>query len=214
MCRKIKVYFLSQGCSHSSSFSSCKQSDANDNSLQLVSVGAGTLREGKLSLFDAVVPREQRQSPLFLGCPPSVSLQAGNDHRSRLSGWRTEKGIHRKLESDIWRSPLVSHRVGHNWSDSALTHAHIYMEKRKDLGKETHKVGPHCLLLLLPSWFSHVQLFSTYELEPTRCSQNHATLLARVLEWVVISFARGSSWPRDWTCVSFISCIDRWVLFH
>ena len=105
MCRKIKVYFLSQDCSHSSSFSSCKQSDANDNSLQLVSVGAGTLREGKLSLFDAVVPREQRQSPLFLGCPPSVSFQADNDHRSRLSGWRTEKGIHRKLESDIWRSP-------------------------------------------------------------------------------------------------------------
>ena len=27
-------------------------------------------------------------------------------------------------------------------------------------------------------------------------------LQARILEWVVISFSRGSSWPRDQTCVS------------
>ena len=30
---------------------------------------------------------------------------------------------------------------------------------------------------------------------------------ARILEWVAISFSRGSSRPRDWTCVSCISCI-------
>ena len=29
-------------------------------------------------------------------------------------------------------------------------------------------------------------------------------LEARVLEWVAISFSRGSSWPRDWTWVSLI----------
>ena len=33
----------------------------------------------------------------------------------------------------------------------------------------------------------------------------------RILEWVAISFSRGSSWPRDWTCVSFIG---RQVLYH
>ena len=27
------------------------------------------------------------------------------------------------------------------------------------------------------------------------------------LEWVAISFSRGSSWPRDQTCTSFVSCI-------
>ena len=32
---------------------------------------------------------------------------------------------------------------------------------------------------------------------------------ARILEWVAISFSRGSSQPRDQTC---ISCIGRWVL--
>ena len=29
---------------------------------------------------------------------------------------------------------------------------------------------------------------------------------ARVLEWVAISFSRGSSWPRDWALVSCIAC--------
>ena len=32
-------------------------------------------------------------------------------------------------------------------------------------------------------------------------------LQARILEWVVVSFSRGSSWPRDWICVSCVSCI-------
>ena len=33
---------------------------------------------------------------------------------------------------------------------------------------------------------------------------------ARILEWVVISFSRGSSWSKD---RNFISCISRWVLY-
>ena len=37
---------------------------------------------------------------------------------------------------------------------------------------------------------------------------------ARMLEWVAISFSRGSSQPRDRTCVSWVSCIGRWVLHH
>ena len=28
----------------------------------------------------------------------------------------------------------------------------------------------------------------------------------RILEWVAISYSRGSSWPRDWTHISWISC--------
>ena len=32
----------------------------------------------------------------------------------------------------------------------------------------------------------------------------HGILQARILEWVAISSSRGSSWLRDWTCVSYI----------
>ena len=37
---------------------------------------------------------------------------------------------------------------------------------------------------------------------------------ARILEWVAISSSRGSSRPRDWTRVSWVFCIGRWVLYH
>ena len=36
------------------------------------------------------------------------------------------------------------------------------------------------------------------------CSSAHGIFQARVLEWVAISFSRGSSQPRDWTRVSHI----------
>ena len=36
-------------------------------------------------------------------------------------------------------------------------------------------------------------------------SSFHGIFQARMLEWVAISFSRGSSWPRDWTCIACIS---------
>ena len=37
---------------------------------------------------------------------------------------------------------------------------------------------------------------------------------AIILEWVSISFSRGSSWPRDWAQVSCISCSGRRILYQ
>ena len=45
-------------------------------------------------------------------------------------------------------------------------------------------------------------------------SSVHGILRARILEWVAISFSRGSSQPRDQTCISWFSCIGRQVLYH
>ena len=54
--------------------------------------------------------------------------------------------------------------------------------------------------------------------DPMDCSPPgsplHGILQARILEWVAISSSRGSSRPRDWTCVSCISGIDGRVLYH
>ena len=36
-------------------------------------------------------------------------------------------------------------------------------------------------------------------------SSVHRIFLARILEWVAVPFPRGSSQPRDWTCVSWIA---------
>ena len=42
----------------------------------------------------------------------------------------------------------------------------------------------------------------------------HGIFQARILEWIAISSSRGSSQPRDWNCVSGISCIGRRILYH
>ena len=58
---------------------------------------------------------------------------------------------------------------------------------------------------------------------PTLCGPAYCTLpgcsvheifQARILERVAISYSRRSSQPKDWTLVSYISCIGRWVLYH
>ena len=54
--------------------------------------------------------------------------------------------------------------------------------------------------------------------DPVGCSlpgsSIHGVFQARILEWVVISSSRGSSWPRNWTHISWGSCIVRWILYN
>ena len=42
-------------------------------------------------------------------------------------------------------------------------------------------------------------------------SSVHGVSQPRILEWVTISFSRGSPWPRNRTCTS---CIGRQILYH
>ena len=60
---------------------------------------------------------------------------------------------------------------------------------------------------------SPVQLCEPMDCSPPGSSA-HGILQARKLERVAISSSRASSQPRDWTCVSHISCIGRQVLSH
>ena len=54
--------------------------------------------------------------------------------------------------------------------------------------------------------------------DPMDCSQPgssvHGMFQVRVPEWATISSFRASSLPRDRTCISYISCTGRWVLYH
>ena len=45
-------------------------------------------------------------------------------------------------------------------------------------------------------------------------SSVHGIQQASILEWVATFSSRGSSQPRDWTHVSYISCTGRQVLYH
>ena len=72
----------------------------------------------------------------------------------------------------------------------------------------------HYILSVSAQWLSRVWLFGT----PQDCSQSgfsvHGISQARILEWVHISFSRESSWPRDQTHISCVSCIGRWILYQ
>ena len=97
--------------------------------------------------------------------------------------------------------PLLS-RLPHNSEQTSLS----------------YKVGP-CWLSILntalctcPSPFSPPKkcyslsctLGSPMDCRPSGSSV-HRNLQARILEWGAIPFSSGSSWPRDWTQVSYIS---------
>ena len=51
----------------------------------------------------------------------------------------------------------------------------------------------------------------THGLYSSPVSSVHGISQARILEWVAISFSRGSSRPRNWTQVS---CTGKWILYH
>ena len=54
--------------------------------------------------------------------------------------------------------------------------------------------------------------------DPVDCSTPgssvHRILQARILEWVAMPSSRESSQPRDQTCITYISCINRQFLLH
>ena len=54
--------------------------------------------------------------------------------------------------------------------------------------------------------------------DPMDCSppvsSDYGVLQATILEWVAVPSSRGSSWPRDRTQVSYVSCTGRRVLYY
>ena len=70
--------------------------------------------------------------------------------------------------------------------------------------------------------YIYIYIYTYAQSSPTLCypvdyslpgSSIHRVFQARILEIVVISYSRGSSWPRNQTHVSCISCISR-HLYH
>ena len=66
-------------------------------------------------------------------------------------------------------------------------------------------------------------LWAVTQLHPTFCNPMdcnpppfsvHEIFQTRILEWVAISCSRGSSWSRDQTHVSCVSCISMQILYH
>ena len=78
-----------------------------------------------------------------------------------------------------------------------------YTYRRGHLNSCTLKSIPLCVCTELPLTLCSLP-----------CSSPHGSLQAWILEWVVISYSRGPSWPGNQTHVSCIACISRLILIH
>ena len=78
-----------------------------------------------------------------------------------------------------------------------------------------HFIGPCSVLQCIVSQ-SCLTLCDPMDCSPPGSSVHGIlqTILVWILEWVVMPSSRGSSQPRDQTHISYVSCIDRCVLYH
>ena len=68
--------------------------------------------------------------------------------------------------------------------------------------------------LCVLSCFSHIWFFVTLWTMACHALLSMGILQPKILEWIAMPSSRGSSWPRDLTHGSYVSCIGRWVLYH
>ena len=75
--------------------------------------------------------------------------------------------------------------------------------------KCTFQSGYVCVLVCAKSIQSCLTRCDPIDCSPA-CSSVHMILQARILEWFVMLSSRQSSRPRNWTCISYVSC---WFTF-
>ena len=128
-----------------------------------------------------------------------------------------EKAIAPHSSVLAWRIPgtaepgglpsMGSHRVGHNWSDLAAAAAAAVTAMYQSLLFWNRSI--YCGLCASTVVHSCLTLC-----DPMDCSLPGSSVReifqARILEWVAISFSRGSSQPKDQVQ---ISCTSRWILY-
>ena len=116
--------------------------------------------------------------------------------------------------ADSNRAVRVPMRTGkiHCYSGSE-THTQFILNnvkaKPKHKGHENINVGCVYVCMLLQSCATLCGSWTG--MQPARL---HGNVQARILEWAAMPSSRGSSQPRDRTHISYISFIDRWVLYH
>ena len=81
----------------------------------------------------------------------------------------------------------------------------ISVSDSKTLETEQANLSPRvCVCVCMLSHFSRVQLFTTLWTVARQAPLSMGILQAKTLEWVAMPSSRGSSWPRDRTCISHI----------
>ena len=103
----------------------------------------------------------------------------------------TDQFSHSVVSDSLWphglqhaRPPCPSPTPGVTQTLSLSPHTHI-----------------HTYVVVVQSPSPFLFFCDTVDCSPSGSSV-HGISQARMLEWVAFSFSRGSSWPRDWACIS------------
>ena len=126
------------------------------------------------------------------------------------------------------RCRRILHRLSPEWCLFGEPRSHFFISDRSSVtpwvGRWASLVStsrllwfslcfiPHCMnwIIIPVSIFLLSILLSPFYSPPD--SSVRWISWARILEWAAVFFSRGSSWPRDLTGISCISCIGRRVL--
>ena len=124
---------------------------------------------------------------------------------------RRRKGSGLVRKGKEFRDPEICYIGGKNYNNSLafLLFLNTQLDMTSSVWSELYMHVCLCCCC-----FSVAKSFRTL-CDPMDCSPPgssvHGISHIRMLEWVAISFSRGSSWPRDQTHVSYIGW---WILYH
>ena len=133
----------------------------------------------------------------------TVLLNPG--HRNSRKSHSLVKAVTTSTRFKVWGSnPAVNGRVPHSLCEKRTDGSHrwklfttrAYIKNAKNEAKSVSTCWYNYAESRLPRWLSELRI----HLQCRRCRLSGPW-------WVAMPSSRGSSWPRDWTCVSYVSCI-------
>ena len=124
--------------------------------------------------------------------------------RATCSLWSTSK--HVLADADFSRQKKMCEEKCHClWGIEALISKLKTVAPEKETGSHQSSLQKVVLCLRKVKKWKCQSLFVSPWTVAQPGSSVHGILQARTLEWVVIPFSRGSSWPRDWTRAACIA---------
>ena len=145
-----------------------------------------------------------------MGCPAFLQgifqTQGLNQHLLCLLHWQTNS-----LPLALPGKPQVSHPTV---LQILSIHHQLMTTSKRNQGDDNACINVNIGGGIRMCMLSCVWLFATPWTGAHQPPLSMGFPMAKILEWIAISFSRVSAWPRDQTYISCVSCIGRQILYH
>ena len=182
---------------------------------------------GPISILDCPTKMPERAP-----CSQLPSHQHSLERRSPLPHAHAEKtgtpmGSHQASLCHFWGAPWVFNKqwFRNSWFEVIYPFIQPLILMCPSNGSHWRYSSERCAVFA-PCEFTHQLRYQQYSEKRYVCAQSlqscptlchpmdcslpgssvHGILQASILEWIAMSFSRASSWPRDWTRISWVSC--------